>query len=127
MTGENTDTGSGSSQSHHMIQLAVWNESIDHDHLVDVKTGDSHGNNTVLALPVVLHDALRLKHDVRYRESCRGRRRASKHRVDPGRLVHDVGHLIEILPTCVGLAGVEYPTEWNDRPVPPMPGMSLTR
>ena len=35
------------------------------------------------------------------------------------------GHVIDIVPTILDVAGGERPTEWNGRPVPPPPGHSL--
>ena len=35
------------------------------------------------------------------------------------------GHLIDIMATCVDLAGATYPAEFNGNPIPPMEGRSL--
>jgi arylsulfatase A-like enzyme len=43
----------------------------------------------------------------------------------PGALRTEVGHVIDIMPTCVELAGATYPTELNGRPILPMEGRSL--
>lgn len=40
-------------------------------------------------------------------------------------LRHDPAHLIDIVPTVMDVAGGELPLEWNGKPVPPKPGMSL--
>ena len=37
------------------------------------------------------------------------------------------GHVIDIVPTLLDLAGAARPTEWNNLPVPSPPGRSLTR
>jgi len=42
-----------------------------------------------------------------------------------GELRHDVGHLIDIPPTILELAGGKWPAEWENEPVPKIPGMSL--
>ncbi len=41
-------------------------------------------------------------------------------------LVRAPGHLIDIMPTCVALAGANYPTEFNGAKIQPMEGVSLT-
>jgi len=43
----------------------------------------------------------------------------------PGRIVHDPSHLIDLMATCVDVAGASYPTEWSGHPIKPMEGMSL--
>lgn len=40
-------------------------------------------------------------------------------------LRHKVGHVIDIVPTVLELAGVEPLREWDGKPVPPAPGKSL--
>ena len=40
-------------------------------------------------------------------------------------LRHTSGHVIDIVPTVLELAGVEKPTVWNGEPIPPAPGKSL--
>ena len=35
------------------------------------------------------------------------------------------GHLIDIMATCVDVAGAKYPTEFNGKPILPMEGRSL--
>ena len=42
-----------------------------------------------------------------------------------GALEHQPGHLIDIMTTCVEIAGARYPAEWNGQPVTPMEGRSL--
>ena len=42
-----------------------------------------------------------------------------------GELRHNVGHLIDIVPTVLELAGTKAATEWNGKPVPAAPGRSL--
>jgi arylsulfatase len=42
-----------------------------------------------------------------------------------GELRHTPGHLIDIAPTLLQLAGVNAPDEWNGQKRPPMPGHSL--
>ena len=42
-----------------------------------------------------------------------------------GRIESSVGHVIDIMPTCVELAGATYPTERNGKPILPMEGISL--
>jgi arylsulfatase len=43
----------------------------------------------------------------------------------PGTIVHDAGHVIDILPTCLEAAGVEYPKALDGREVLPAEGKSL--
>jgi arylsulfatase len=42
-----------------------------------------------------------------------------------GELRHDATHVIDIVPTVLELAGGERPKEWNGKPAPPPPGLSL--
>jgi arylsulfatase len=42
-----------------------------------------------------------------------------------GALRHDVGHLIDIVPTLLDLAGVHATATWNGMPAPSLPGRSL--
>jgi arylsulfatase A-like enzyme len=44
-----------------------------------------------------------------------------------GKLIHEPGHLIDIMATCVDVAEAEYPETFHagDRPITPMEGMSL--
>jgi arylsulfatase len=43
-----------------------------------------------------------------------------------GMMDHQPGHLIDIMATCVDLAGAEYPQEYNGQDIVPMEGVSLT-
>ncbi len=45
--------------------------------------------------------------------------------VPPGTLTHEVGHIIDILPTCLELAGGTYPPAHRGQPVEPLEGLSL--
>ncbi|MCA9122243.1 MAG: arylsulfatase [Planctomycetaceae bacterium] len=42
-----------------------------------------------------------------------------------GELRRNVGHVIDIVPTILDIAGVNRPATWNGEPVPPPPGKSL--
>lgn len=42
-----------------------------------------------------------------------------------GQLEHQPGHLIDLMATCVELAGAAYPKEKNDQPIQPLEGLSL--
>ncbi|QDU93920.1 arylsulfatase [Lignipirellula cremea] len=42
-----------------------------------------------------------------------------------GQLHHQPSHLIDIMATCVDLAGAEYPTKIDDQPITPLQGVSL--
>jgi arylsulfatase len=42
-----------------------------------------------------------------------------------GELRHSPGHLVDIAPTLLELAGLSSPTEWNGEPRPALPGRSL--
>lgn len=42
-----------------------------------------------------------------------------------GELVHDPGHLIDIMTTCVDVAGIAYPENFRDHAITPMEGISL--
>ncbi|MBW3543351.1 MAG: sulfatase-like hydrolase/transferase, partial [Planctomycetes bacterium] len=44
---------------------------------------------------------------------------------ESGEFVGEVGHVIDIMPTCVELAGAEYPSEFNGRRPLPLEGRSL--
>jgi arylsulfatase len=46
--------------------------------------------------------------------------------VKPGTLTPQVGHVIDLLPTCLELAGAKYPHEFNGNSVLPAEGRSLT-
>jgi arylsulfatase A-like enzyme len=43
----------------------------------------------------------------------------------PGGLRTEMGHVIDIMPTCVDVAGAAYPTEFDGKPILPMEGRSL--
>ncbi len=42
-----------------------------------------------------------------------------------GDLRHQPGHLVDIMATCVDVAGANYPSEFNGKPIQPMEGRSL--
>ena len=42
-----------------------------------------------------------------------------------GSITHEPGHLIDIMSTCVDVAGAKYPRERSGRPITPMEGTSL--
>ena len=42
-----------------------------------------------------------------------------------GTITHEVGHITDITATCLNVAGVAYPSEFNGRSVLPMEGKSL--
>ena len=42
-----------------------------------------------------------------------------------GELRHNPGHLIDLAPTLIELAGGQWPRAWDGQPVPPPPGKSL--
>ena len=44
---------------------------------------------------------------------------------EPGTITHEVGHLVDIMPTCLELAGVDYPAAYEGREVGPLRGISL--
>jgi len=44
---------------------------------------------------------------------------------DRGRLCHQPGHLIDIMATCIDVAGTKYPTSYNGRQIVPLEGKSL--
>jgi len=45
--------------------------------------------------------------------------------VHPGRLVTQPAHLIDLMPTCIELAGARYPAEYNGEKIQPPEGISL--
>ncbi|OPZ17088.1 MAG: Arylsulfatase [candidate division BRC1 bacterium ADurb.BinA364] len=45
--------------------------------------------------------------------------------IEPGGQTDQVGHIIDIMPTCLELAGAEYPAEMNGEAVLPIEGKSL--
>ncbi len=42
-----------------------------------------------------------------------------------GEIRHQVGHIIDLMPTCVAIAGATYPEQFNDRTITPHEGVSL--
>ena len=44
---------------------------------------------------------------------------------DNGRFVREPAHLIDLMATCVDIAGAKYPAEWNGKKILPMEGVSL--
>jgi arylsulfatase A-like enzyme len=42
-----------------------------------------------------------------------------------GKLETQVGHIIDIMPTCAELAGAAYPRDWQGKPIKPSEGVSL--
>jgi len=42
-----------------------------------------------------------------------------------GELRHNPGHVIDVVPTVLELAGAKRPEQWDGKPVPPPPGKSL--
>ena len=42
-----------------------------------------------------------------------------------GAITHQVGHVMDIMATCLDVAGVAYPRRWNDKPILPLEGKSL--
>ncbi len=47
-------------------------------------------------------------------------------RIKGGMISRDVGHLIDILPTCLAVTGVPYPHEFNGKALTPTEGIGLT-
>lgn len=45
--------------------------------------------------------------------------------VKPGTMTHQVGHIIDILPTCLDVAEEEYPQEYGGREILPIEGKTL--
>ena len=43
-----------------------------------------------------------------------------------GTFTHEVGHVIDLLPTCLDIAGADYPARHNSKAVTPVAGISLT-
>jgi arylsulfatase A-like enzyme len=41
------------------------------------------------------------------------------------RLIHDTGHIIDVMATCLDVAGVDYPKTYNDNQITPLEGQSL--
>ena len=45
--------------------------------------------------------------------------------IKPGVITSQVGHLIDVMPTCLEVAGMEYPRTYNDHEIKPAEGLSL--
>jgi arylsulfatase len=45
--------------------------------------------------------------------------------VEPGSITPQPGHVIDLMATCLDLAGTEYPAEYQGRPITPLEGKSL--
>ena len=43
----------------------------------------------------------------------------------PGQIVHQTGHIVDIMATCCDAAGVQYPRQYNGREITPLEGKSL--
>ncbi len=43
----------------------------------------------------------------------------------PGRITHQTGHVVDILATCLDLAGASYPTQFHGKSITPLEGRSL--
>src|SRR6476469_624735 len=43
----------------------------------------------------------------------------------PGELRQQPGHVVDIMATCVDVAGANYPAQFKGQPIPPMEGRSL--
>jgi arylsulfatase len=43
----------------------------------------------------------------------------------PGSITNEVGHIIDLMPTCLEIAGVEYPRTFKGQPIEPVEGRSL--
>jgi len=54
-----------------------------------------------------------------------GIQRTTTNETPTGRLVQEPSHLIDIMTTCVDVAGAEYPRQFNAHDVPPLEGQSL--
>lgn len=46
-------------------------------------------------------------------------------KVKAGTMTGEVGHIIDVLPTCLELAGAAYPKQFNNKPTAPVEGRSL--
>jgi len=46
-------------------------------------------------------------------------------RIKAGQITHQPGHVMDILPTCLDYAGVEYPATYKDNKITPVEGKSL--
>jgi len=45
--------------------------------------------------------------------------------IKPGAMTPQIGHLMDIMPTCLEVAGVEYPKTYNGREITPVEGKNL--
>lgn len=45
--------------------------------------------------------------------------------IQPGSITHQVGHIIDVMPTCLAAAGVEYPRTYDGEVIKPLEGTSL--
>jgi len=45
--------------------------------------------------------------------------------IKPGQITHQVGHVIDVMATCIDLAAAEYPSSYNGEDVRPLEGKSL--
>ena len=45
--------------------------------------------------------------------------------IQPGSITHRVGHIIDVMPTCLAAAGAEYPRAFLSEEIKPLEGMSL--
>lgn len=71
-----------------------------------------------IATPLIAHWPAGMKPEMKRGGEGEGER---------GRLIHEPSHLIDIMATCVDLAGAKYPTEFNGEKIKPMEGRSLKR
>lgn len=46
-------------------------------------------------------------------------------RQEPGSIIREAGHVVDIMATCLDVAGAEYPTEMGGETIQPMEGVSL--
>ena len=44
---------------------------------------------------------------------------------NPGRISQEPGHLVDVMSTCVEVAGAQYPTQYKGNRIKPTPGLSL--
>jgi len=44
---------------------------------------------------------------------------------DGGKITHQVGHIMDIMPTCLEITGAKYPSNYNGQMVLPLEGKSL--
>jgi len=53
------------------------------------------------------------------------KKRSSRRSTEEGWLIDDPGHLIDLMATCVDVAGVSYPSDYNGYEITPLEGISL--